>query len=267
MNLRDAIKKHKEGSNPDDFRAVIATIAEDLITKQLSGIEQEVQKEIDKLAGKIAQTEDEVKKEISKVINSDKVQRTIKDIITELIAKGMRGLKGDRGDKGDRGESIEGPQGPMGPRGKDYVLTSQDIRAIADIIPKPKDGLDGSPDSSNEVVDKVNSATRKIKLAMIDGLEERLKLLHRTISEKVVSKGGGGMGNVQHELFNVSSATTTVTTVSPISGNGYAIMGLFHNGQQLHRGTHYTVGGNRRTITLTFTPQDDTQITIVYIRG
>jgi len=115
-------------------------------------------------------------------------------------------------------------------------------------------------------IDKVNSATRKIKMTMIDGLEERLKLLHRAISEKVVSRSGGGMGNTLHETFPTSSATTTITTGSPIAGNGYAIW-LFHNGQSLQRGTHYTVNGNRRTITLTFVPQDDTEITIIYIRG
>lgn len=74
------------------------------------------------------------------------------------------------------------------------------------------------------------------------------------------------MGNVQHERFNTTSATTTVTTKYSIAGGGFAIW-AYYQGQEIFRGTAYTVGNDHKTLTLLFTPEDSTVIDITYMRG
>lgn len=46
--------------------------------------------------------------------------------------KGDTGSKGDKGNKGDKGD--QGIQGPKGEDGNDYVITSADYNAIADVV-------------------------------------------------------------------------------------------------------------------------------------
>jgi hypothetical protein len=57
-----------------------------------------------------------------------------------------------------------------------------------------------------------------------------------------------------------------VSTLFPIGGNGFAIW-CYYNGQLIMRGEHYTVGADKKTLTLTFTPDDSTKIDIIYMRG
>lgn len=85
--------------------------------------------------------------------------------------------------------------------------------------------------------------------------------------------GGGGASQIamqyalgkmlKHQQFNTSSATTTLTLSDKIAG-GVCIW-LRYQGQMLHFGSQYTVSGT--TITLTFTPDDNTIIEATYIRG
>lgn len=194
----------------------------------------------------------------------------VKEIVDNLLIGRLKPeFKGERGDKGERGESIVGPEGPQGPQGK----SGKDSTIPGPIGPQGPAGRDGAPDTAEQVRDKIQSLKGDARLDKnaIKGLAEELGLIMRTIKAKIIAgkdgKAGGGMGNVQHESFDVSSATTTVTAAYPIGGAGYAIFGMYYNGQQVHRGSHYTVGTNRRTLTLTFTPEDSTKITIVYMRG
>lgn len=125
-----------------------------------------------------------------------------------------------------------------------------------------KDGEDGSPDTAEQVVAKLNSMPGKVNLNVIAGLSQRLEHLAKTIRD-AGGKGGGGQGNVQHETKAVNSGTTSVTTSYNVGGGGYAIW-AYYQGQLVMRGTHYTVSG--KTVTLLFTPQDNTYIDIIYIR-
>ena len=101
-----------------------------------------------------------------------------------------------------------------------------------------------------------------------DILEEIKPELTRIREEikKVASQkpqGGGGMGNLQHESKSVSSGTTSVNTTYTVAGGGYAIW-AYYQGQLIMRGVHYTVSG--KTITLLFTPEDNTTIDVIYHR-
>jgi len=125
-----------------------------------------------------------------------------------------------------------------------------------------KKGKDGSPDTPDRVVEKVNKSKKKIKPEQIEGLIDN----YQAISRKK-GGGGGGMGEPQHEQKSVNSSTTTFTTTHPIAAKGRAAW-FYYQGQNLLWGTHYTVSASdRKTITLTFTPSDDTFIDCTYIRG
>ena len=72
------------------------------------------------------------------------------------------------------------------------------------------------------------------------------------------------MGNVITQSFSVSSATTTITLSSGVASGGSAIW-LNYNGQQQQKDIHFTSTGGT-TITLLFTPTDNTYIDVIYIR-
>lgn len=129
-------------------------------------------------------------------------------------------------------------------------------------------GKDGSPDTGEQIAKKLNKTKGTVSMAVIAGLLEEIQALKREVRKKG-DKGGaasGGMGNVQHETKNLTALSTTVVTNFPISGGGYAIMGAYYQSALIMRGEHYTVGGDRKTITLLFTPEDNTKIDIIYVR-
>ena len=131
-----------------------------------------------------------------------------------------------------------------------------------------KQGKDGSPDKPEEVVDKINMAKNKVKMEAVDGLNNSLKNLERALRERGGGGrgGGGGMGNIQHESFSTSSATTTVTTSYKIGGSGFAVW-AYYNSALIMRGTHYTVGSDKKTLTFTFTLDDSSNVDLIYVRG
>jgi hypothetical protein len=73
------------------------------------------------------------------------------------------------------------------------------------------------------------------------------------------------MGNTQHETKSVGATTTSVVTNYKISGNGYAIW-VYYQGQAVIRGEGYTIGSDRKTINLNFTPIDNSFVDVIYIR-
>lgn len=132
-------------------------------------------------------------------------------------------------------EQFRGPEGKQGPKGND-----------------------GSPDTAEQVVAKVNKAGG-VKMSAIEGLPETIKAVKKASG----GKSGGGMGNIQHETKPISAATTTVNTTYPVAAGGRAAW-LYYQGQFLVYGTHYTIAG--KTITLTFDKVDGTFLDITYIR-
>lgn len=148
-----------------------------------------------------------------------------------------------------------------GPKGKDADPKLVKEMVLAE-IPKPKDG---SPDKPQEIADKLNTLTEKVEMSLIKGLRKTIENLMASIREKKGGggQGGGGVGNFQHETKNLTSSTTTVNTTYNVGGAGFAIW-AFYQGQQIQRGTGYTISG--KTITLLFTPVDGTFLDIIYIR-
>jgi hypothetical protein len=183
---------------------------------------------------------DDSKTELGKEIESF-IQRQ-KELLNRIDTKiaEVKLMRGPQGEKGNDGIGIKGDKGD-----------------------------DGSPDTAIQIAEKVNNETQIIEMSVIKGLLKTIEELKRAIrqKEKGGGGGGGGLGAVQHETTNVSSATTQFTTTYKIAGNGYAIMGAYYQSALIMRGEHYTVGGDRKTLTLLFTPQDSTKIDIIYVRG
>lgn len=182
----------------------------------------------------------------------------LKDALLEKI-NSMPDIKGDPGEPGKDADveaivkrirsTIRTPEDGYTPiKGKDFS--------------DGKPGKDGSPDTPDQVVSKVNKAGKKIKQDQIKDLDKAFKRLEEYIARVAKqkgggSKGGGGMGNVQHESTIVTSATTSVPTNFRIAGGGYAIW-PHYNGSALTRGKDYTVSTDQKTVNLLFTPDDPT---------
>lgn len=128
-----------------------------------------------------------------------------------------------------------------------------------------KDGKDGSPDKPLVVAAKLNTLTEAVDPKVIKGYQKTLERIYTSIREKKSSPGGGGMGNVQHQEFSTSSATTSITTSRKIAGGGNALW-AYYNGQQLMKGTHFNVGSDQKTITFLIALQDSTKVSVTYIR-
>jgi len=243
MQLRDIIKKRRaqKSSQDGDIHAFIEAVAIEHVESLFDGIKGSV------IASITAAITDSMRKDISNTLKH--------------LKKGDQGIPGPQGPKGPAGKTIIGPRGPQGPKG-DSVQGPQGPQG-----PKGEKGDDGSSDTPDAIVEKVNISRKKIPLQKISGLSELISEMKRAIRvKKGGGGGGGGMGQPQHETFSVSSATTTITTQYPIAANGRAVWGYYQSANIMY-GEHYTVGGNRRTLTLQFTPQDDTKIDLIYIRG
>jgi len=128
-------------------------------------------------------------------------------------------------------------------------------------------GKDGSPDTPSEIVNKINTLTNVIEIKTIKGLFDTIKALQLSIRDRKGGSGksGGGMGNIQHEEYATSSATTSISTSYKIAGMGNALW-VSYNGQDLSKGTHFTVGSDQKAINLLITLQDSTHVKVTYIR-
>src|SRR3990167_1814285 len=154
-------------------------------------------------------------------------------------------IKGDSGHTPIAGVDFELPEDGKTP-------TSEELKQlIKPLIPKP---IAGSEDTGKEIVKKINELPLNPNL--------KIDASHiKNLPKAKETKGGGGMGNVQHESKNVGISTTTVTTTYKIAGGGFAVW-AHYQGQLIMRGTQYTVGSDFRTLTLTFTLTNNTIIDI-----
>ena len=67
------------------------------------------------------------------ILSTDIVEPSGQNTGPIQIISGPQGPKGDKGDKGDTGP--QGEQGIPGPKGDDYVLTEEDKKEIAGMVP------------------------------------------------------------------------------------------------------------------------------------
>lgn len=246
-----------------------------------------------KMLGEIKQ---EIKDEFKEEFKAE-AERLALDTIKEQISseKGilslLRGAKGDKGDTPRAGKDFPIPQNGKTPvKGIDF-FTSKDkdtfAKKVKDMVMgmitlprngkdgrngrdgvdgKPGDnGLDGSPDTPEQIVDKLNTLKGVLNIDVLNGLDKLINQITRNVKSSVKGStgGGGGMGNTVHKTFNVGSSTTSSTLDSEVAASGNAIW-IYYQGQHLVKDTHYTISG--KTITWLETFSDSTFIDVTYIR-
>jgi len=161
------------------------------------------------------------------------------ELITPLIPEPIVGPKGDKGD------AIVGPIGPIGISGKD----GESI-----IGPAGKDGKDGSPDTADQIADKINTLEEAIELETIKGLKAKLSDLEKKWTSRPMF-GGGGFSKMAMLQYFVDDETPTNSgddlnfTISHAPSPTSSLK-VYRNGQRLKIGAlnDYTFSGY--TITL-----------------
>lgn len=261
-------------------KTLAEVITRNRIQKDPAFANAEYLRRLEELAeGKLAQRVDDIigakEKELLALVEGNRVAlRAFQAEIPSLRATIIADLKGEKGDKGDAIRGAAGDKGDPGVPGQRGEDGTPGAPGSAGAPGKP--GQDGSPDTPDQVIGKINAAKKKIEISKIAGLREMFSSINsniRTVSRAGSGSGkaGGGMGNPVHEQFEVTSATTTITTRYRIAAGGFAIMSASYNDGTIMRVKDYTVGTDQRTLTLTFTPDDPTPgqnnlINIVYIR-
>jgi len=194
----------------------------------------------------------------------DNMMTILRKELTEMIPLPIKGERGDIGSKGEQGKSVigvpglQGLPGKKGITGRDAVVDVEAIMSrILPLIPKPIDGIDGVSPKIADILKEIEPEMEKIR-----------QVVRR---RQTPAKAGGGMGNPQHQVFTISSSTTTVTTDFPIAAGGTAIFNFVYENANLERTNHYTVGSDRRTITFGSDIQtqfeNNTTASITYVRG
>src|SRR3990167_9208291 len=251
MNLKEAIEKLK---NPDQFFA-----------KQFKQLLEEFKEELEELKQQkdelLAIDKEEIIDEILKEVKSNLKDEKFLKVFDNIRGKdGEQGLKGDKGDRGDRGlQGIPSKDGKDGKTGKDG---EQGFRGEKGLIGETgKSGKDGSPDTPEEIAKKLNKTEESVKISVIKGLETYLKKLGQSIQQK--TKGGGGMGLPIHQTFACNGVLTSFTLSNNVAANGNAAW-IYYQGQFLVKTTHWAISG--KILSLTFTPENGTNIDITYIR-
>jgi hypothetical protein len=117
---------------------------------------------------------------------------------------GPQGERGLQGEKGAKGDSIRGPQGNPGPQGKPGKQGERGLRGIPG-----DDGKDGSPDTPEQVRDKL--ATLKGDKRLDASAIKNFPTLEKRVP--VITFGGGGSSPVKDIV-----AGTNVTVQHTDSG-------------------------------------------------
>ena len=222
---------------------------------------EEAKKFVDLMMGVVKAT----KKDVESLIAQEKsekeaLEREVNQAIREIKLK-----KGEKGDKGDKGADGKASNGKDGKDGKDG--------AKGDKGDKGEPGRDGSPDSSEEIVDKINQLPTdndnlKIEKEHIKGLEEWEKGIETRIAN--IPRGGGARSGNSVQYYDISSELNGVTKVFNIPTNRRVLQVIGSSFPFNFRPLiDYTVDGR----TLTFTDQIDASgslatgqtITVLYV--
>ena len=238
MNLQEIIRKKRLMSSPfgpEALRFVLGEVAKEMVMAHLPALE----KELLEVATKY------LKKEMPH-LKGEKGE----------FVKGPQGVQGIRGLQGDPGKDslIPGPPGRDGKPGKDGKDS---------VVPGPQGiqgnpGKDGSPDSPEQVAEKLNTLEERVDIKVIKGLR---RFLQNT--QKSGSKSGGGSGNWFTDNATGNGVTTAFTLTHSVASGGTAIVVLLQ-GQVQERTTHYTVSG--KTVTFTTAPENGMAIHFWYTR-
>ena len=239
-----------------------------LATKNGSDADLLLLDELNALEDTLKTFQDEVEEKIAEL--KDRVSPSSQEIKAVLEQTGMmmdkfssvermKGDTGEQGEKGDTGEQGErGEQGLQGERGEQGEKGEQSERGEKGET--GADGKDGSPDTNEQIADKLNTKEEIIEQSVIKGLKkdlDRLKAATTNMAGRIMGGGGGRQPRVEDFEFDGDGTTTAFTLPAEPFGKGKLIW-VYYDGQWLQRGKHFTIAG--RTMTMTFTPASTTKV-------
>lgn len=137
------------------------------------------------------------------------------------IHQGETGEPGEQGEKGDQGETgpqgRQGIQGVKGDRGDKGEKGDKGDQGEAGISIEGADGKDGSPDTADDIRNKLELLPdgEKLKIGAIEDLERRLDEIHKVARAQ---KGGNSIAysRGQIKLYDLSSLLDGSTTTFPL---------------------------------------------------
>ncbi len=223
------------------------------------------EKVLDTVKSEMAKFKSEILAELQNMITENLGE----DIITTIAQRVLN-------EKVGTVEKVKGELKPI--YGVDF-LTPQELKQIKKEL-KPKDGIDGKDgvsivgpagkdgkdaiDTADELVAKLNTLDEKLDMKVIKGLVKYLQ----NVAASSKTKGGGGGGGLSlpiSQTFTGDGETTSFTLTSQVAAGGRACW-VFYNGQYLVPTTHFTVTNSTKTLALTFTPQENEKVDLLYFR-
>ena len=251
-DLKDAVKNATSEALFQDFAKIQAFKDEvknsvDLILKAIEEKKQQA----------VTYTDENIQKSLVDFNEKlDQLLNDTKETVDSLSSKNAQQFK----ETIIKIENLRGPAGKTPVKGIDYFdgkdLDPQTVvpLVLAKITKEEPDTL----------VEKINKADKKVKLNSIEGLQEEIAALKRTVRERNVG-GSGGSGNWIPEVptGSVNGSNTTFTLTSRVSSSGKASFVLI-NGQVQRYTTHYTISD--KTLTFTTAPETGDSIFIIYQR-
>lgn len=127
----------------------------------------------------------------------------------KLSLPGVTMVKGDKGDRGDKGE--QGDKGDIGPKGDKGDIGEQGN--VGEKGDKGDVGEQGSPDTPDEIIEKINNSKLKIDPKQVKGLIEILRFVDEYGRNPITSysSGGGANGKPLEEIATTSTVDGTNT--------------------------------------------------------
>lgn len=277
MDTKEILKKH-------NLKKKIERESEGLLNIQqiMKEIEKLIQIKMDEIRATVSKIVlDNTKADIEKAVNDllegaktslDEAKKLFEKNITSYINSRKIELKGDPGKNYElTGKDKAEIASKIPPKIVEKVIEKREIikikpEIVKEIVRVEKQTIENPKQTGKEVISEINKAEEKILISSVKDLAEKLEDIKKMVREGGrVQRGGGGMGNTQHESKAVTSATTSVKTAYAVAANGFAVW-IYYQGQMVARGVGYTMANDRRTINLLFTPDDSTYVDIIYIR-
>jgi hypothetical protein len=184
----------------------------------------------------------------------------LRGIIIPLIPEPIEGRPGEKGEKGDK--PVAGVDYPIPENGKDGI-DGRDGESI--VGPPGAPGKDGSPDTGEQIIEKINEAEGLIKKEKIEGLDEAFDSVSRQISS-IPRGGGGSRSKNSSKFYDLSSQTDGVTKSFLVPKSVGAVLFGSDFPSVYMEGNGFTINATRTQITLTTdnAPSTGSQLLFLY---
>ena len=225
--LAQRLRKNKKGLFPSPFKVrpqvnpenvieMLPRIAKEIVSARMVILEQTIKKAI-------ADAEIDIKDFVTESRNTTRL--VIADHIRTRSVE-IRGEKGEPGYTPVKGKDYSDGKTPV--KGIDYddgitPTTETLLTLIEQLIPPAKEG---SPDTPEEVVEKVNASEKLIAISKIAGLEEWIKRVSESRRGKFGGGGSGGGITILTATGTIDDSNTTFTF--PSSPKIVSVNGTFY---------------------------------------